>query len=252
MKLTHSPLLRTRPDSVALLASILLALSFSGCASDPHAMARKDVPAATPLNIASSNQAGNAVLQTIIDPYGPGSWKHHAQWDEFVITVTNTGTTPLLIDGAILSSAYDANVPGDDPWELEQGARNRAPGTTATPRTSAIASAAKLSAISSLLCGPSAVGFGAAAIALPTYALATDAADSAGQHRVETEFHRRRLSLPQFIAPGESVTGSLFFPVTRGFRKLNLRGNAEGRNTDFGFDLAAFAHLYHRYNRPEF
>ena len=43
---------------------------------------------------------------------------------------------------------------------------------------------------------------------------------------VQQEFQRRRLALPHGVAPGESVTGSFFFPMTPGPQRLILRGHS--------------------------
>jgi hypothetical protein len=48
---------------------------------------------------------------------------------------------------------------------------------------------------------------------------------------VMTEFKRRRLALPLTLAPGETRTGSLFFPMIRSPSSLALHGTSESVTT---------------------
>ena len=51
---------------------------------------------------------------------GPGSWKHDALWDEYVVTVQNQGDAPVsLADAALVDGAGPDCKAGDDPWALQ-------------------------------------------------------------------------------------------------------------------------------------
>ena len=59
-----------------------------------------------------------------------------------------------------------------------------------------------------------------------------------------TEFKRRQLSLPLMIAPGETRTGSLFFPMVRSPGSLALNGSTEGGSATTKLSLE-FLHTLH-------
>jgi hypothetical protein len=49
---------------------------------------------------------------------------------------------------------------------------------------------------------------------------------------IKKEFNRRRLSLPLVLAPGETRTGSLFFPLVPNPRSLIVTWSSESANRD--------------------
>lgn len=236
---------------------LLLALAASGCASTQHQLARKDTSDVVPLNLTSRRASASATLHTLIDPKGPGSWKHEAFWDEIVISIANEGRLPLRVEGATLEGGHGyAHSPGRDPWALEELGRG---GLAVRPRASiagrippgyvvptSIALAGTSTVYGSIgLKGP-AIVYGAAAVGLPLYVLASAVADEKGRHGIEAEFHRRRLALPTEIEPGQTAAGSLFFPVTPELRRLVLRCRTGDQQRVIEFDLTPFAHLYHQ------
>ncbi len=112
----------------ALLAAIPFALS--GCISfNNNKLAKPDnARPAVVLNLNATPGVGGpaisspaeASVQSVIVYRGPGSWKSEAYWDEYVVHLTNRGTTPLVIETATLEDFQgNANPPYDDPWTLE-------------------------------------------------------------------------------------------------------------------------------------
>jgi hypothetical protein len=68
-------------------------------------------------------------------------------------------------------------------------------------------------------------------VALPVYYVTVWYINSSNKAAVVAEFTRRRLALPLILAPGETRTGSLFFPMVPNPRALSLRwssGTATG------------------------
>jgi hypothetical protein len=59
----------------------------------------------------------------------------------------------------------------------------------------------------------------------PVYAANKLVIDPKNRDLVRTAFNRRRLVLPVELAPGESMTGSVFFPLTPGPERIAVRGS---------------------------
>ena len=62
--------------------------------------------------------------------------------------------------------------------------------------------------------------------------------------KVQAEFARRRLSLPQTLAPVASLSGSLFFPITPGPRRLILQGSGRGVPMVITLELSQLVELH--------
>jgi hypothetical protein len=70
---------------------------------------------------------------------------------------------------------------------------------------------------------PAAAGAAAATIiVLPVYYVTVMGINHHNKKAVMTEFNRRRLPLPSTLAPGETRTGSLFYPTVRSPGSLAL------------------------------
>jgi hypothetical protein len=87
-------------------------------------------------------------------------------------------------------------------------------------------------------------------VAIPVVAVADVSMVAVMNHRnkarVRSEFQRRRLELPQSIAPGGSAAGSLFFPMTPGPQRLVVGGHAGNHEVHVVLDLASLAGLHLR------
>jgi hypothetical protein len=178
-----------------------------------------------------------ATLNTLIVSGGPGSWKKEAFWDEYVATFRNSGDQPLQVGSVVLVDA--TGVPrytGDDPWKLERESktlerRYRDAGMTvvriAAPRV--LLTAAEPSAVASAGIGAAgaATAATATAVALPVYGATVLGINMHNKKAIKTEFDRRRLSLPLVLAPGETRTGSLFFPLVPNPRSLIVSWSSE-------------------------
>ncbi|MBI2498132.1 MAG: hypothetical protein HYV75_09590 [Opitutae bacterium] len=102
-----------------------------------------------------------------------------------------------------------------------------------------------------LMAGPGAAGAGAGAALLnviPVVAVVDITAVAIMNHqnkeKVVAEFNRRRLPLPLTLAPGESVTGSFFFPMTPGPQRLIIKGQAAESPMELVLELKPLASLH--------
>ncbi len=164
---------------------------------------------------------------------GPGSWREQAYWDEYIVTVVNRTDQPLTIRSAMLEESPDVFQPaGDDPWKIEKRSREKltfyersgkkillGAGLTAAWLGSSVGvMAASVGATSAGVAMASA----AAVVALPVIGIGTWIRTISAKDEIEKEFTRRRLSLPLTLGPHESKSGSWFFPITPGPKRLIL------------------------------
>ena len=204
-------------------------LFLTGCVSSRYKVAPKATPPAAQLNLAAGSPAAEVVLHSVIVYRGPGSWKRNAYWDEYVVTFTNRGDSPLVLQSADLTD-FQGRVlhPGVNPWSLEkesQSVENRVGRTAGTViKIGAGAAVATLPAYgvaaASVFGGVSGATATLSAAVFPAYIAGTIYRNVAGRRRIQDEFARRRLELPLNLAPGETRSGSLFFPIAPGPQEL--------------------------------
>ncbi len=225
------------------------------------AVLAKDAPAAAPLPPMSPARVldwdhavpeGDLKLSTIIVRHGPGSWSMGAGWDEYVVAITNLGREELRIEGAKLTDALgQAQEPGLKPNKLRllstdnwykyrdaglklresAGTFGNGPGAGDSPAIVAT----KVGVVAGFLSITRAFpGVGLAAIPFELKA-------GADEH---AEFVRRRLVLPLSIAPGATVTGSLFFPMTPGPQQLALAAHSGRAPAELTLDLKLLSDLH--------
>ena len=223
---------------VAALLSGTLLLS-TGCVSNKYKKAKSDIPPPQMLNVAFAPAPLEATLTTLITYNGPGSWKRDAFWDEYVVTLHNPGNQPLTVTTAGLTDfAGLARTAGGEPWALENESktlerkykdagmafvRYTAPGVLIVGAGASIIAASGGIAVF----GPVSAGASAAAaatlVAIPVYYIAVLTINHRNKVAMKNEFTRRRLALPLTLAPGETRTGSFFFPMVPSPRSLGLR-----------------------------
>lgn len=208
-----------------------------GCVATKYKLAKKNTPPVQLLNIAfPPSPPLQPTLAALISYGGPGSWKRQALWDEYVVTIENRGEQPLTIDSAALAdSAGTPYVAGSDPWALEKQSkklekqyrdhseafmRAAGPGVLIVGVGAATVSAA---AGSSVFISAGVAGAAiATVVVVPVYYITVVAINHHNKKAVMTEFNRRRLPLPVTLAPGETRTGSLFYPMVRSPGSLGL------------------------------
>ncbi len=225
--------------TAAIAAAVLCCQG--GCVATKYKLAKKNTPSVQLLNLAFSPSAPlQPSLAALIIYGGPGSWKREALWDEYVVTLQNSGARPVTIDLTTLTdSGGTAIAAGFDPWTLEKQSKTlekqyRASGLgfvrTAGPGVLIVgAGAAALAATTtSVFVSAAAVGAAAAAIVvLPVYYVTVWGINHHNKKAVIAEFTRRRLPLPLTLAPGETRTGSMFYPMVRAPRSLELHWSSD-------------------------
>jgi hypothetical protein len=228
--------------TTAVIVSVLGVLC--GCVASKYKLAKKDTPPVQLLSIAFPPAAPlQATLASLITFGGPGSWKREALWDEYVVELVNHGDRPLTIDSATLLDSKGAPyAAGSDPWvlekqsrKLEQQYRDRGEAflRAAGPGVVIVGvGAAAGSAAGAVLIAPAVAGaIIAAVVVLPVYYVSVLGINHHNKKAVMSEFKRRQLALPLTLAPGETRTGSLFFPMVRSPSSLALHGANESVTT---------------------
>jgi hypothetical protein len=213
-----------------------------GCVATKYKLAKKNTPPVQTLNIAFPPSVPlQATLAALIIYGGPGSWKREALWDEYVVTIENDGAQPVIINSATLGDfAGTTYATGNDPWALEKQSkklekqyrdRGEAFIRAAGPGVLIVgAGAATLSAAAGSTAFVSAGVVGAAVatiVVLPVYYVTVLGINHHNKKAVMAEFKRRRLPLPLTLAPGETRTGSLFYPMVRNPSSLELGWSSE-------------------------
>ena len=238
----------------------MLGLALTGCVTSKKYKMAKKAGAVPPvaLNWTAGDAATGVNLQSVIVFKGPGSWKREARWDEYVVTITNRGTSPLVIEEAgLVDLLGQTQWPGADPWKLERisytnwdkygktGLKLLAGAGAVTIYGATVAA----TAVGSFMGGGAVAGGGAAVLnIIPVVAIVDITAvaimNNQNKKKIVAEFNRRRLSLPVTVVEGQSVGGSLFLPMTPGPQRLVLRGRRDGEHAEWVIDLKPLAGLH--------
>ncbi len=239
------------PAAALLLGAALL---LSGCVSTKYKMAPKDTPPPVVLNLTTVQPPISVILHTVIVYKGPGSWKKEAFWDEYVVSLTNQGPTPLTFESATLVDALGfGQLCGSNPWELEKLSRENlkkfehygrkillgAGLTAGWVASGGLAFAALWAGDAALATAASTVFF-----VMPVWALGSGVRYLIARSSITDEFNRRRIALPLALKPGETKQGSLFFPVSPGPQRLLVRCQANGVTQLVTLDLTPLAGLH--------
>lgn len=221
--------------------AMTVVLCLTGCLSPRYQHAGKKTPPPVMLNAQFPAAPLHASLETLIMPDGPGSWKKKAYWDEYVVTLHNSSDQPLRIASAeLVDFAGSPKQTGDDPWKLERESKNlvkryQDAGMTvvrvAGPRV-LVTAAEPAVAGATLGTAGAATAATATAVALPVYGATVLGINIHNKKSITAEFNRRRLKLPLVLPPGETKTGSLFFPMVPNPQSLVLHGSSEARGDD--------------------
>jgi hypothetical protein len=251
-----------RASTALLVITLALCAVLTGCVtSKKYRLAKADTPAAQPLSLSASTGQVDLTLATVIVFKGPGSWKREARWDEYVVRLVNHREQPVAIESAeLIDLQGQARIPGDDPWKLEKlshtnwdkygktGLKIVAGVGAAALYAEAVMGATSVAIWSSAETAGAAGGGTTALAAIPVIGLVDVSTVAIMNHnnkgKVEHEYQRRRLKLPHSVAPGESLTGSLFFPMTPGPQRLTLRGRSGDAALEVVLELAPLRGLH--------
>ncbi len=247
--------------AIRIFIPACVAFTLSGCIATKYKPASFSTPPAATLDLSAESRRAAAVVEMVIVPRGPGSWKHDALWDEYVVYVANRGAEEWIIDSAELVDA-DAlrKQPGLDPWKLEEETASwwRRVGVDGVNDIQAGAGGTVSATVLGLYgAGAYVVGVttGSPALAaqvlasvpvatvIPVALMANAQANVKAREAIEEKFHARQLRLPRTVKPNRVARGSLYFPVTRSPRRLILHGRADGRPLDLAVDVSAISAL---------
>jgi len=210
-----------RSASSLLFAAFLCLVA--ACVSPKYQRTGKSTPPVQPLNVKFPPSTLDSSLYSEISDGGPGSWKREAFWDEYVVIMHNEGDQALnIVSATIMDYAGAVRPAGKDPWALERESktlekRYRDAGVAfariAAPRV--IVGAAEPGVVASAGIGATgtAAAATAAAVALPVYGATVLGINMHNKSGIKKEFNRRRISLPLTFGPGQTRTGSFFFPM---------------------------------------
>ena len=242
-----------RPVLAVLLG--FLALSLTGCVSNRNAIASASIPPAKVLGWRTETKPVELTLQSVIVYQGPGAWKANAGWDEYVVTRRNQGSEPATLDSAnLLDFQSQYVVPGENHVALEKESEMRIAKINA-----ALGNIVELGAgfSPSTIEGPLAIiggvysvgailfsGGMAAPIVIPINLGATAYRNASNSHEIEKELGRRRIAFPLTLAPGQEVTGSIFFPVTPGPARLEVKFHGSEQISALDLHLPQLAQLH--------
>jgi hypothetical protein len=186
-------------------------------------------------------------LYAEISDSGPGSWKRDAFWDEYVMIMHNEGDQVMTIASAALTDYAGAvRSAGTDPWALERESktlekRYRDAGIAfarvAAPRV--IVGAAEPGVVASAGIGTTGAAAAATAtvVALPVYGLTVFGINMHNKAAIKQEFNRRRVPLPLTLGPGETHSGSFFFPMVPNPRALTVRWTSSAGDGETTLEL---------------
>jgi hypothetical protein len=227
---------RRLPFGSAFLALLLAAAGLclmSACVSLEYKRADKNTPPIEPLNVKFPPSTLDASLYTEISDGAPGSWKREAFWDEYVVIMHNKSDEALNLTSATITDYAGAvRLAGWDPWALERESktlekRYRDAGIdfarVAAPRVIATAAEPGIVAGAGIGAAGTVAAATATAVALPVYGVTIFSINMHNKASIKKEFNRRRLPLPLTLGPGETRTGSFFFPMVPNPQTLTLR-----------------------------
>jgi hypothetical protein len=232
--------------SALLLAAAGLCL-VTACVSPKYKRADKNTPPVEPLNVKFPSSTLDTSLYTEISDGGPGSWKREAIWDEYVVIMHNEGDQALNITSATIVDYAGAVRPaGKDPWALEREsktlekryrdggidfARMAAPRVIATAAEPGVVAGAGIGATGAVAVAT------ATAVALPVYGVTIFSVNMHNKASIKKEFNRRRVPLPLTLGPGETRTGSFFFPMVPNPQALTLRWASSAGDGETALEL---------------
>ncbi len=219
-----------------LAVPALVLATLTGCVSNRYKTAGAIGARPDRLEADLGGEEVRARLDAVVTYKGPGTWKQEALWDEIQLTLTNPGTSAVVLTGATLTDSRGATQDaGTDPWLLERASldqrkRYERAGvsfvlntagyvalTYGMTGTGALAGAALTSSW-----GGFATGATVGLAAVPVIAIGVHIKNVHNRHAIEAEFERRRIHFPLTLPPGGTASGSLFFPMSTSPGRLTL------------------------------
>ena len=227
--------MKTIGGSILLLAASVFGLA--GCATP------KSPPPPAVLNLTGTHPAAEVTLHTVIATGGPNTWAPDAPWDEYVLTIINRSAAPFTLESARVFDLLDRSHGSDvDPQKLSIRSRENWR-VYQTARVPVFPKRLELTGTEKALVVPAAI----LEIANPVEWILLPVGSAIGQERARKtrkEFADRQLTLPLLLQPGQSATGSVFFPMIPGPRRLELQGLNGGKPVQISIQLTGLSRLH--------
>lgn len=218
-------------------------LAGAGCVSKKYAAASAIGAQPTPIDANLGGEPLAVRLNSVIIYHGPGTWKQEAYWDELIVTVSNVSDRPATFGAArLVDHLGSPQTAGDNPWQTEklslsQKKRYEKAGVNfalnalgyAAFTYGAVGAGVIVGAVTTSTWSGLAAGATVGLVAVPVTAIVIYARNQNKRGVIENEFHRRRLKLPLTLQPGESQSGSLFFPMTVSPKELVVEWLQDGK-----------------------
>lgn len=227
-----------------LAIGITLSLvSLFGCGGTKVLKESQPMQITQPLGLASDQQK-TATLDWVIIRDGPGTWAKNADWDEYLLTVSNQSNQPITVTGIIVVDSLDTQI------EPESGRKKlvkRSKDTVRRYKGSGIKVKAGRGAGTMLVAGAAVTTVGVGAVAAAGYgaAMTGTAAGTAGaaaggllllgpalavggivrgvnNSKVNKEIELRQTTLPIEIPASEEIGLDLFFPLAPSPKRVEL------------------------------
>jgi hypothetical protein len=113
-----------------------------------------------------------------------------------------------------------------------------------TPGLAIVGTGAAAIASAGIFSTAAATAAAATLVALPVYYISVLTINHSNKGAMEREFRRRRLATPLTLAPGESRTGSFFFPMVPAPRSLALQWSDRSAAGDATLQLTLLRDLH--------
>ncbi len=210
--------------------ALVCLLVLSGCGGTKVLKEAQPIQTTQPLATASDQQV-TAILDWVIVRDGPGTWAKNADWDEYLLRVSNRSDQPIQVTRVIVVDSLDTRIESQPKRkQLIKGSKQ----TTRRYKDSGIKVKAGRGAGTMLVAGAAVtvIGVGAASAAAVGATAAGSAGAAAGgllllgpalaiggivrgvrNSAVSKQIEQRQTVLPLELAAGEELQIDVFFPL---------------------------------------
>ena len=237
---------------------LVCTVALSGCGGGTKLLKEpQPIPELQPLASASDRQV-TATLDWVIVRDGPGTWARNADWDEYLMTVSNRSDRPIEVTDVIVVDSIDTRVASQaDRKQLVRASKEAARrydefgidvkagygadtliGAGAVVTGVGLAGTAALSGatiVSGITTGGAAAGamtaVGGLVVLGPVLAV-NGIVRSVNNNEVNEQIELRQTKMPAALAAGEELLLNVFFPITPSPRSVEiLYSDASGENS---------------------
>lgn len=246
-----------------IITAVVTTLILSACGGTKVLKNSQPLQATEPL-AAVSDQKVTAILDWVIVRDGPGTWAKNADWDEYLLRVSNLSDQPIQITGLIVIDSLDTRIePAPGRKHLVKGSKLTARrykdsgikvkagrGTGTMLVAGAAVTAVGYSAAYAMAYGYGAVGSAGAGAALGSLLLGPalvvgGVVRGVRNSAVNKEIIQRQTQLPLQISAGEQLTLDIFFPLAPSPRLVEIIYTDTDGEHRLAIDTSAVLHGLH-------